>query len=290
MTRAKAAAYQEEAIRWLSSFSPAFDINDPGTWTKQNLPVQQATNLFRGYAVEHERFTWEARMEPGVVKTFEELWGTEELLVSFDALNITLPNQKDKPTLGAWQHVDQSPWRRGLHCVQGIINLSESGPDDGGLLVYPGSHKLVETFFDQEVDKKSWISRDYYQFSEEQLKWFVERGVKPLKVCASPGDLILWDSRTIHQGTEPLAISNVVRTVIYVAYTPAKMANPEALTKKANIFKAWKGTTHWPHDNIVTSQRPVLEDGTPDPRDRDQPLHKPVLSKQLLRYAGVEPY
>ena len=45
----------------------------------------------------HEKFVWDARMEPGVLKALESLWGTEELLVSFDSLNITFPNRKDIP-------------------------------------------------------------------------------------------------------------------------------------------------------------------------------------------------
>jgi hypothetical protein len=60
---------------------------------------------------------WEARMEPKILDAFAKIWGTDELLVSFDALNVTLPNRKDKLAIGAWPRVDQSPFRRGLHCV-----------------------------------------------------------------------------------------------------------------------------------------------------------------------------
>lgn len=74
---------------------------------------------------------WDARLEPGVIDAFAKLWGTEELLVSFDALNVTFPNRKDIPPKEPWEHVDQSPKRRGLHCLQGIIQLSHAGPEDG---------------------------------------------------------------------------------------------------------------------------------------------------------------
>lgn len=162
---AKAVEYQKRALEWLSSFGSSFDISNPETWTKENLPVVSDINTFRGYALPHEKFMWDARLEKGVVGAFEKMWGTNELLVSFDSLNITLPNRKDKVGRGAWQHIDQSPLRRGRHCVQGIINLSHAGPEDGGLLVYPGSHKLVEKFFDTETDKSSWLPRDFYQYT-----------------------------------------------------------------------------------------------------------------------------
>lgn len=289
--RDRAVAYQQKAFDWLKSFGTSLDISNPETWHKSNLPIQSKINAFTYYGVVHEKFMWDARMEPGVLDAFAALWGTDELLVSFDSLNITFPNRKDVPRKPSWEHVDQSPMRRGLHCVQGIISLSVSGPEDGGLTVYPGSHKLVEEFFDTQTEKSDWKPKDSYLFTPEQLSWFHERGIAPHKVCAEPGDLILWDSRTIHYGAEPTEKGNTIRTAIYAAYTPAKFANKEALETKEKIFKEYGGTTHWPHDNIVVrNNRAVFEDGTLDPRDRKEPLDKPEMSDKLLKLAGVLPY
>lgn len=287
----RALSYQQRAFDWLKSFDTDLDFKKPETWVKKNLPVQSKINTFHSYGVAHERFMWEARMEPGILKAFETLWGTSELLASFDSLNVTFPNRKDVPRKGAWDHIDQSPLRRGLHCVQGIINLSTSGPEDGGLVVYPGSHALNDEFFDTQTDKSTWDPLDRYMFDQNQLAWFAERGIHPKKVCAEIGDLILWDSRVIHYGSEPTLASTTIRTVIYVAYTPARFASKEALQAKAEIFGEYGGTTHWPHDNIVKrSTKTYLEDGTRDPKDRDQPLELPVMSDQLLRLAGVKAY
>lgn len=229
-------------------------------------------------------------MEPGVLEAFALLWGTDQLLASFDSLNITFPNRKDVERKPAWEHIDQSPLRKGLHCVQGIINLSTSGIDDGGLVVYPGSHALNDEFFGMQTDTK-WDPLDRYMFDKEQLDWFANKGIYPKKVCADIGDLILWDSRTIHYGAEPSPGSTTIRTAIYTAYTPAKLASPESLATKAEVFKAYGGTTHWPHDNIVKrSYITLLEDGTRDPRDREQPRELPEMSTKLLRLAGVELY
>ncbi len=38
---------------------------------------------------------WEARCEPTVIEPFAKLYGTDELLVSFDSFNIGLPRRKD---------------------------------------------------------------------------------------------------------------------------------------------------------------------------------------------------
>ncbi|KAE8445967.1 hypothetical protein EG329_012606 [Mollisiaceae sp. DMI_Dod_QoI] len=287
----KAVQYQEKAYGWLKSFDTELDFNKPETWIKQNLPVQSKINTFSTYGVVHEKFMWDARMEPGVLQAFEHLWGTDELLCSFDSLNITFPNRKDVPRKPAWEHIDQSPLRRGMHCVQGIINLSPSGPEDGGLVVYPGSHKFNDEFFDTQTAKSSWKTKDLYMFDEKQLAWFERKGINPNKVCADVGDLILWDSRTIHYGAEPSELSNQIRTIIYVAYTPARLASEETLERKRTIFKSWGGTTHWPHDNIIIrNNETFLEDGTKDSRDREQPLELPDLSDKLLKFAGIMAY
>ncbi|RDW66006.1 phytanoyl-CoA dioxygenase [Coleophoma cylindrospora] len=287
----RAVQYQERAYDWLRSFQTDLDFNKPESWIRSNLPVQSKINTFSSYCVAHEKFMWDARMEPKVLDAFARIWGTDELLVSFDSLNVTFPNRKDVPRKPAWEHIDQSPLRQGLHCVQGIISLSPSGPEDGGLVVYPGSHRVIEEFFNTQTDKASWDPLDRYMFDESQLSWFRERGITPHKVCAEVGDLILWDSRTIHYGSEPSPASNQIRTAIYAAYTPAKLASSEALATKAAIFQSYGGTTHWPHDNIVIrDHRTFLEDGTRDPRDRSQPLELPGRDLKLLRLAGIQPY
>lgn len=266
-------------------------MEKPETWTKENLPVQSKINTFSAYGVVHEKFMWDARMEPGVLSAFATLWGTEDLLVSFDALNVTFPNRKDKPRKAPWPHIDQSPLRKGLQCAQGVINLSHAGPEDGGLLVYHGSHLLTEEFFETQTDKSTWEVRDGYSFTEEQVKWYTDRGIKTHKVCAEPGDLIIWDSRTIHWGTEPTEKGNTIRTVIYASYAPASLASPETLETKAKVFHAWESTTHWAHDNIRFKKRDaILEDGTIDPKSREEPRTKPELTDKLLRLAGAKAY
>lgn len=59
-----------------------------------------------------------------MLKTFETIWGTEELLVSFDGANISMPGEMQDPNQPAWYHIDQDPDRRGCLCVQGLVNLN----------------------------------------------------------------------------------------------------------------------------------------------------------------------
>jgi hypothetical protein len=158
-------------------------------------------------------------------------------------------------------------------------------------MLLPGSSRLTEEFFETRTDKSKWEKIDWRRFSEKEMEWFVSRGLKPIKVEAEPGDLILWDSRTVHWGGEPTKLSDTIRTVIYATYTPVALATKEALEEKVGVFNVYGATTHWPHDNIWL--RPLLAhlpDGTLDPKNRDEPLEKPERSEKLLKLAGLKPY
>ncbi|KAJ5815244.1 hypothetical protein N7474_007021 [Penicillium riverlandense] len=258
----RAQQYQQKALDWLKSFSPSLDLNDPSTWREENLPATHKFNLFKHYSVTHEKFMWEARQEP-----------------------------KDKPPNKPWPHVDQSPLRRGLHCVQGIINLSPAGPEDGSLILLPRSNTVTEKFFDEQTDPSTWLKNDFRSISETEMDWFKDKGMEPIKVLADPGDLILWDSRTVHWGGEPTAQSDTIRTVIYASYSPASMASKETLEAKQTAFRSYGATTHWAHDNVVLRDLLVyLPDGTVDPRNRAKPLEEAEHTDQMLKLAGMKPY
>lgn len=291
ITPEAATSYQNRAFEWLKSLdNPTLDLTNPSTWTPENLPSISAINTFNHYGVVHESFMWGIRLEPNVREAFARIWGTNELLVSFDALNITLPRRPGHVPREKWPHIDQSPYRHGLECVQGIVTLSEAGPDDGGLTVWPGTHRLTEQFFREQTDSKTWERKDFYRYTPEQLAWFENQGYREVKVTASPGDLIVWDSRLIHYGSEQKVTSGVIRTAVYVSYAPRSLASEETLKVKREAFEKYLATTHWPHDNVtLRSNFPVLGNGKID-KKRSEPLEEPVNSDDLLQLAGVLPY
>lgn len=208
--------------------------------------------MYFAYASTHERFVWESRMEPKVQEAFSKLWETDELLCSFDGMNITLPRQKDLKW-SPWPHCDQSHHRKGMQCVQGLLNFQPNGPKDGGLIIMKCSSKLFDQFFsetreqDDHEDKPPEGSdfRDLFLSKEEDVQWFKDHGCEMIKTNLEPGDLALWDSRTMHYACFPQG--DRIRHVQYVCMTPAKFAKQKDLEQKATLFKRWHGTTHWPH-------------------------------------------
>jgi ectoine hydroxylase-related dioxygenase (phytanoyl-CoA dioxygenase family) len=219
------------------------------------------------------------------------------LLVSFDTVNVTLPQSiagdyDSKP----WPHCDQAPEKKGLACVQGIINLSEAGPDDGGLVVMKGSAPLFKRFFDENpvTGETPWISakhKDFHPFTEENIAWYIAQGCEQIKVCAEPGDLILWDSRQVHWAQ--FGTSDVVRSLVYATYTPAAWMSTEDQILKKEMFEKQQTTTHWPHCNLYThGNATITVDGAEvlDPLDRTETVTKVVETDQVLKLAGVKPY
>lgn len=112
VTPERAQYYADKQIQWLKNFELGFDDKDPSTWTADHLPVSFKGGMYFLYGSAHEKMSWEARMEPAVRDIFARLWGTDELICSFDGMNISLPKRTDV-AWSPWPHCDQNPRRKG---------------------------------------------------------------------------------------------------------------------------------------------------------------------------------
>ncbi|KAL7409791.1 hypothetical protein BDY24DRAFT_195714 [Mrakia frigida] len=284
-----AKAYASKGHDFLESHNLGYDRNDPLTFQAHLLPTVSRGGLVNLYGVGQEQFAWDVRQEQGIIDVFSKIWGTEELLVSMDAVNLSVPlSQTDPKNAGVfepWAHTDQSPNRQFFHCIQGIANLAPNGPDDGGLMVLQGSKELFNEVFEKFDHQKGegWTDIDSYHHTPEMLDWLVnEKGCVWHKVCADAGDLILWDSRTVHYGAPP--VGQKARTAVYICYKPAALITPERLALRVEcIEKLWTTT----HDPILF--RVIDEKNTPSDSIRPYPA-KPVLSARGRQLAGIDAY
>ncbi|KIY61171.1 hypothetical protein CYLTODRAFT_384793 [Cylindrobasidium torrendii FP15055 ss-10] len=298
LDQAKCDEYIDRMHFWLESFGLGYKRSDSDTWKKEMLPVNHRGGLYNNYGVAHEQFMWDLRSEPSLIEKFQRLWGTDELLTGFDGCNISIPSiVKDgdfesKP----WPHVDQSPRRKHLHCVQGILNFYPNGPKDGGLMILKNSRNYYTEFFDEvfkkDMPEEGWTFNDTHRFTDEQLEWLESRpGAEWHKVCAGPGDLILWDSRVCHYGAPTQ--SNNPRIAAYVCYKPASLITPDLLALKVQQFEQMQNSTH---DGTLPAlaRNPVPKrrgfDVDPAWLVRQKPDKPPVLNAQARRFAGIESY
>ncbi|CAK7216892.1 hypothetical protein SEUCBS140593_003018 [Sporothrix eucalyptigena] len=265
--RERAERYGEQMLQWLEDFGLGFDRNDPLTIREENLPVINEKGMVMGYGVAHAPFTWAIRQEPKVVEAFARVYDTDDLIVSFDNINMAFPGRTDVAPNKPWPHQDQDPDRPGFRCLQGLVNILDNGPTDGGLIVCKGAHLLSEEFHDafRNEPNRIWAwTKEWYGFTNEGMQWLKDKGCEWVKVNAGPGDLILWDSRTPHYNLSP--VGNKPRFCTYTCYMPVAEATEGELLKKKAAFDERQSTTHWPNAMHVGGP-PVLRQGKRCPYD-----------------------
>jgi len=207
-------------------------------------------------------FMWYLRGLPQTREVFESIWGTEAVVTSFDGATVCRPVGLDKTWKTSsrhWYHVDQAHSKRGLHLIQGMVTLTDSTEGHGGLVVVPGSHK-----FHSEVLRKyeAKDKKDYIQLKADDD--LLKEGGGPKLVVARAGDLILWDSRTIHCNTAPLkpdpdqSKRDLLRVAAYISMTPAAWCPKDTRLQRSMATRNWVTSNHWPHD-LQRSEGSVAE-------------------------------
>ena len=234
---------------------------DPASWTDAQFRlVGDPTNgIVNGQGFGQSEVCWFVRTLPRVRAAFEAIWGTQHLITSFDGGNVFRPfhrrcgagtSARRQKTHGGWWHVDQGPTKAGMQAVQGIVSLQAATEHTGGLCVIPGSHLDHDDLMRYAASGDG----DYVAVPEPTINPAVRRG--RLVTCLA-GDLLLWDSRTIHCNTpalvEPTAQlgypeDSLLRAVTYVCMTPRSKASYSVLRARRRAFAAGVGTSHWPHE------------------------------------------
>ncbi|KAJ5953498.1 hypothetical protein N7454_000394 [Penicillium verhagenii] len=286
--RERALKYADEIYDWLEGFNLGFKRDDPSTIHKDHLPDINEKGMCLGYAISHESFTWAVRQEEEVIKAFEKVYDTEDLIVSFDSVNVGFPSRTDIKPNTPWPHQDQNPEKPGFRCLQGLVNLLPNGPKDGGLIVCKGAHLLSEELheaFKGEERIWSWTT-EWYGLTDANKEWLKERGCEWVKVEAEPGDLLLWDSRTPHYNLS--SETSQPRFCVYTCYMPVEDATKEQLVVKKKAFEETRMTTHWPNAMHVVDL-PVFRNGEPDPYQRSEPRSAVQLSDRGFKLTGI-PY
>lgn len=238
--------------------------------------------IISSHGISHANFVWKARTEKNVKNVFSKLWNTNELLTSFDGICVMKPSNEVN---NSWFHFDQSPTKKGLHCIQGFINLQDTTEKDGCLMIYPSSNNYHEEYFN---DNKISFDDDWYSFNKTNKanEWMENKGLKPYKVIAPKGSLVLWDSRTAHCSSLPL--SNNIRYTIYVCMTPKSLASSKILNEKRKIFKNRIGTNHWPHQNntLFDESKLILNNNEPKYINYFQ-LNDLIENNDILELVGI---
>lgn len=226
---------------------------------------------------------WDIRMRNEVTTVFEELYGDNDLLVSFDGF-CWMPKHYSYNGR-QWLHADQSHQRLGLRCIQGYVNLLTShDARSGSLAAVPKSHKKHSEYAAKNPEATK-NPKDWHKYTEEELAEFGD----VVRVHGGVGSLVLWDSRTAHSAIQPLpgTADTRERCVVYVCYQPRALIKPFALKRKVGAFDNYRMTTHWPASRVEQfSDKPWTRG---KPYSMRTPARTRVESPRMLELAGKTP-
>ncbi len=268
---------------------------EPSTWTNSNFQsVGDPTNgILSGNGFGHAEVCWFTRTLPKVRATFARIWGTERLICSFDGGNafrpFHAPGAARHRTMGGWWHVDQGRSKRGLHAVQGLVLLTDANAHTGGLCVVPGSHKAHDELMRYTVTSPDGM--DFVVVPSPLTNPMVRGGAL---VAAQAGDLLLWDSRTVHCNTPALAppsaatgqpVDALLRACIYVCMTPRRFASCATLALRRRAALVGVGSSHWPHDFRPTADPRCfdsIDEAALDEADRGERMTMSRARRELI--------
>lgn len=234
------------------------------TWNQ--WPGRHEAGIIEDFGSGNSQAQWYIRSIPAVKDVFAAVWGTRNLLSSMDGIGLFRPwhlnpqiqrrggenNENSWKTVGANWHIDQNPVTKPNRvCVQGILNLLPANETTGGLMVIPDSHNRFHELL--SIWKKSGNNSKIPTYHE------ILREGYGLLIHAQPGDLLLWDSRTVHCNSpsfvHPPPLDDeenpgLLRMVSYICMTPLAFAeNPdELIERRLHAFRYRLSTSHWPHE------------------------------------------
>ena len=252
---------------YLESLGTGIDRHDVNTWDDDRWPTAVHGGILPSYGIGHSAAQWFIRDVQAVQDAFAAVWNTSDLLTSFDGVALWRPwthnanwRTNDGPS---WLHIDQHPiGRPGKHCVQGLVNLLPSSPATGGNVVVPGSHWRFEQIPEIYTERLARIhpSIDHFRFPKDDPQL---ADTQPIQAHMEAGDLLLWDSRTIHcssPGTQrPADASALLRAASLVCMMPRARSNPEVLAQRKAAVETCTSTTNWSDRFIDADQFPQIQ-------------------------------
>lgn len=230
--------------KWLSQFKN-------GEW-----PIS-VYSLIQRYNTGNMHPSWFVRLKSK--KVFAQVWGTEKLLSSIDAIAIGRPPEDGEEQFympgNHWLHLDQCATRQGLHAYQGAVYLEAADEDDWTLHVLEGSHLHFSDFYENNTRAYTRsVVNNFYRLLDEEVKQMQNKGCILKRVPVPKGGMVLWDSRLVHANASPIKGRKNPgrwRFCVFVSMTPAIWATEEDMEKKNKAYENAHMTTHWSSQGVM---------------------------------------
>ena len=231
-------------------WSTPINRNDQKSWREFYNLYPLHSMLIQHWNIGHSQVVWDIRQNPKILEIFAMFWKCkiEDLLVSFDGVSFNLPPEitnKGWNRNKTWYHTDQSYTNNIFSCLQSWVTGLDVNDGDATLSIMEGSNKYHKEFHEKFniTDKSNW-----YKLTHDEEAFYIEKGCSYKNIKCPKGCLVLWDSRTIHCGTEAFKNrkSINIRAIIYLCYMPRQICDKNNLKKKQKAFNELRMTSHWP--------------------------------------------
>jgi Phytanoyl-CoA dioxygenase (PhyH) len=310
--------WKQEFLKAAEKECPEMKKDDRKTY------VHWAIKHFLGQSVEgmeHSPWMWQARK--ATYPAWSKFWGTTDLLASYDCGKFHAAGQLDLKTMQRisaelnrdkrkyirdeyltslyntkvsakkeefvldWTHSDRGKSSDAFNnAVQGMLLLTDSGPEDGGLVMLDKSHTIHDEYLRTHPEQEHngpnkmtlRLAKELYPF------------VTPVKICGKAGDLLIWDARTYHFGIPGKLFRTGTpgtmdkeysegRLCLYIAMHPRACASEMDLLARVEAYERGEPAGHvcvgpdW-SDKYLQFKKENFQAPRKNPRPQDPVLRK----------------
>jgi hypothetical protein len=211
----------------------------------------------------HTRGQWMIRSHPILLNAVSNILQTtkENLICSFDTIGMRWAPEIIKESQDRLHsHIDQALSDTEFRYYQGLYTVTDSSKEeDGGLCVYPSSHRLhgLDLALLLELNQ----DETFLYYPDKLFEYFPK--LQPLKLNINAGNFVLWDSRTAH-GSIPISpernkvqiepdnllvdVFKYNRLVQYICYSQRNKSTEEQLDIREEAYMNGYGTNHMAND------------------------------------------
>jgi len=145
------------------------------------------------------------RFSARIKKAYQQLYKTQKIYRTIDKVSFNPPENNHFTFLGSALHWDVSLKMPIPFALQGLLYLTDCGPDDGAFHCVPGFHNAIE----------NWLA-DVQPHENPRDKAL--QTLTPTPIAANAGDFIIWNNTLPHCATPNRG--KAPRMVQYLTYLP----------------------------------------------------------------------
>eukprot|EP00759_Apiculatamorpha_spiralis_P026067 PhF_6_TR29239/c0_g1_i1/m.42796 len=217
------------------------DLRRDPVWSWPLNKVYLGNPFATEFGIPQGRLAWAIRQNSNVQSIFAALHETDKLCVGTDV--VFFNNREAKPVQGLslTPHVDQNSYIKPSgtwDIYQGLVYLTDAGEDTSSTVVMPRSHLLHEEIMGQFTDQKMMENVGHYIPVSKPYRDLFRNQAR--RVPVRRGSMVLWSSKTIHDGW-----NNGPRLAVPVSFEPVERRTKSVKEGKTRLVAKGIPTTHW---------------------------------------------